>query len=99
MVSTRSHPDQFPPPDLSPSKSSSPATPSSRRGFPNGGDVFRDSGRSSTFAHAPTNLTLLWLIVSLPLVAWDTGYILLRPHSMPGGKFHWPLWVPYELYG
>ena len=18
---------------------------------------------------------------------------------MPGGKFHWPLWVPYELYG
>ena len=18
---------------------------------------------------------------------------------MPGGKFHWPLWVPYKLYG
>lgn len=25
--------------------------------------------------------------------------MILRPHSMPGGKFHWPLWVPYELYG
>ena len=24
---------------------------------------------------------------------------MLRPHSMPGGKFHWPLWQPYELYG
>lgn len=23
---------------------------------------------------------------------------MLRPHSMPGGKLQWPLWVPYELY-
>jgi len=23
---------------------------------------------------------------------------MLRPHSMPGGSLHWPLWVPYELY-
>jgi hypothetical protein len=32
-------------------------------------------------------------------VAWDTGYVLLRPYTMPGGSLHWPLWVPYELYG
>lgn len=25
--------------------------------------------------------------------------MLLRPHSMPGGAVHWPLWTPYELYG
>jgi hypothetical protein len=25
--------------------------------------------------------------------------VLLRPHSMPGGSLHWPLWVPYALYG
>jgi hypothetical protein len=32
-------------------------------------------------------------------VAWDTGYVLLRPHSMLGGALHAPLWVPYALYG
>ncbi|KAK3331609.1 hypothetical protein B0T19DRAFT_482074 [Cercophora scortea] len=51
------------------------------------------------WSHTPTTLTLLWLAISLPLVAWDTGYVLLRPMSMPGGSLHWPLWVPYELYG
>ncbi|KAK3681781.1 hypothetical protein B0T22DRAFT_301476 [Podospora appendiculata] len=54
---------------------------------------------TTTWSHTPTTLTLLWLAVSLPLVAWDTGYVLLRPLSMPGGSLHWPLWVPYELYG
>jgi hypothetical protein len=24
---------------------------------------------------------------------------MLRPYSMPGGSLHWPLWVPYDLYG
>ena len=24
---------------------------------------------------------------------------MLRPHSMPGGSLHWPLWTPYDLYG
>ncbi len=24
---------------------------------------------------------------------------MLRPHSMPGGWAHSPIWVPYELYG
>jgi hypothetical protein len=83
MVSTRGHPKEFPEPDLSPSKSSS----SARKPAPKG-----------TWAHTPSNLTLIWLTVSLPLVLWDAGYVLLRPHSMPGGKWHYPLWVPYALY-
>ncbi|GAB1319845.1 C6 transcription factor [Madurella fahalii] len=63
------------------------------------------SGRSSSstpsagWSHTPSTLILLWMAISLPLVAWDTGYVLLRPLSMPGGSLHWPLWVPYELYG
>lgn len=40
-----------------------------------------------------------WLFISLPLVAWDTGYVLGRPHTMPGGWAHIPLWQPYDLYG
>ncbi|KAI1184000.1 hypothetical protein F5B17DRAFT_413922 [Nemania serpens] len=52
-----------------------------------------------TYAHAPSSFTLFWLAVSVPLVIWDCGYVLLRPRTMPGGDLHWPLWVPYELYG
>jgi hypothetical protein len=44
-------------------------------------------------------LALIWLAVSLPLVMWDMGYVLLRPYSMPGGSLHKPIWSPYELYG
>ncbi|KAH6898252.1 hypothetical protein B0T10DRAFT_102363 [Thelonectria olida] len=51
-----------------------------------------------TWSHTPTTLTLLWLAISLPLVIWDTGYILGRPHTFEGGSLHWPLWVPYRLY-
>lgn len=51
------------------------------------------------WTHTPSNLTLIWLAISLPLVIWDTGYVMLRPHSMPGGSLHWPIWAPYELYG
>ena len=39
------------------------------------------------------------MAISLPLVAWDTGYVLLRPLTMEGGSLHWPLYVPYKLYG
>ncbi|KAM0279360.1 hypothetical protein ACHAQH_004625 [Verticillium albo-atrum] len=52
-----------------------------------------------SWSHRPSTLTLAWLAISLPLVAWDTGYVMLRPHSMPGGAWHAPLWTPYELYG
>jgi len=81
MVSTRGHPQEFPEPQLTPSKS----TPS--------------RSRKGNWAHTPANLTIIWLLVSLPLVIWDTGYVLLRPYSMPGGSLHWPLWTPYDLYG
>ncbi|KUI65715.1 hypothetical protein VM1G_00067 [Cytospora mali] len=53
----------------------------------------------SGWSHAPTTTTLLWLTVSLPLVIWDTGYVLGRPATMPGGWAHSPLYTPYELYG
>jgi hypothetical protein len=51
------------------------------------------------YAHSPPIPMLAWLVISLPLVAWDTLYVLLRPHTMPGGKFHSPFWTPYALYG
>lgn len=49
--------------------------------------------------HAPSTATVLWLAISLPLVAWDSGYVLGRPHTMPGGAYQWPLYMPYALYG
>ncbi|RFN48702.1 hypothetical protein FIE12Z_7021 [Fusarium flagelliforme] len=51
------------------------------------------------WAHIPSSATLLWLAVSLPLVAWDSGYVFGRPHTMPNGYLHWPLYTPYALYG
>lgn len=50
------------------------------------------------WAHKPATLTLLWLFISLPLVIWDTSYVLLRPRSMIGGDLHSPIFVPYALY-
>ncbi|KAI9695060.1 MAG: hypothetical protein M1820_008953 [Bogoriella megaspora] len=50
------------------------------------------------WVHTPTGLTLAWLAISIPLVIWDTGYVMLRPLTMPGGSLHWPVWVPYEIY-
>lgn len=55
--------------------------------------------RKAKWAHTPSNLAIIWLFISLPLVAWDTSYVFLRPYSMPGGNLHWPIWSPYELYG
>ncbi|KAH8176494.1 C6 transcription factor [Sarocladium implicatum] len=54
---------------------------------------------SRPWTHSPTNWTLLWLTVSLPLVTWDFIYCLFRPWTMPGGHWHYPIWAPYELYG
>ncbi|KAI1640136.1 hypothetical protein F4809DRAFT_516179 [Biscogniauxia mediterranea] len=56
-------------------------------------------GAKALWTHAPSRATLAWLAVSLPLVVWDTAYVLLRPLTMEGGSLHWPLWVPYKLYG
>lgn len=49
--------------------------------------------------HAPSTAVTLWLVMSIPFVLWDAGYVLLRPHSMPGNKLHSPVWTPYALYG
>jgi hypothetical protein len=70
-----------------------PATVSRGRGRP------RTTTAAAGWAHQPTLLTRIWLLVSLPLVLWDTGYVLGRPHTLPGGAWHAPLWMPYELYG
>lgn len=95
MVSTRHHPKDFPP----------PATPSSASA--NADDTNKSVARSSPpsgsgsrkAVHTPSVVVLAWLSISVPLVIWDTGYVLLRPHSMPGGKYHSPIWTPYALYG
>lgn len=89
MVSTRSqshHPSN-------PTTSSSPSPPTPPPPTPAPHHYPR------TWSHTPSNLTLLWLLISLPLVFWDASYVLLRPHSMPGGFLHSPLWTPYALYG
>jgi len=54
---------------------------------------------TNTYAHVIEPSVILWLFVSLILVAWDTGYIFMRPLSMPGGSAHSPVWSPYALYG
>ncbi|KAI4954496.1 hypothetical protein J4E91_002209 [Alternaria rosae] len=51
-----------------------------------------------TWCHTASNLTIVWLTVSMPLVLWDTLYVLLRPHTMAGGALQWPIWKPYEIY-
>lgn len=47
----------------------------------------------------PPPIAFPWLALSLPLVVWDTIYIMGRPHTFAGGAIAWPLYVPYELYG
>ncbi|KAL5046183.1 hypothetical protein BDW71DRAFT_182284 [Aspergillus fruticulosus] len=80
MVSTRHHPDDFP-----------PHTPKSSTSETNGAS-------SKQWIHMPTTILTLWLLISCPLVLWDAGYCLLRPHSMPGGKYH-SFWSGYKWYG
>lgn len=89
MVSTRHHPREFPPPATPNSNAVVKSTPSPTA-----------SGNSRTkWVHTPSAAVTIWLVFSIPLIFWDAGYVLLRPHSMPGGKFHSPLWTPYALYG
>ncbi|CAJ2506253.1 Uu.00g003830.m01.CDS01 [Anthostomella pinea] len=57
------------------------------------------SAAPNLWVHAPSNLTLIWFAISLPLVVWDSVYVLGRPHTMEGGSLFWPLYVPYKLYG
>ncbi|GAB0135312.1 hypothetical protein EsDP_00003655 [Epichloe bromicola] len=98
MVTTRSS-SRADSPD-SPPRTSRTSRPTPSRGKPATATTSSSSSRGGgPFRHAPTPWTLLWLGVSLPLVIWDTGYVLGRPHTMEGGLAHWPLWSPYKLYG
>lgn len=84
MDSTRHRPLEF-----SPASSASSADASSSS---------TTSSSNRKWMHAPSAAVIIWLIVSVPLVLWDTGFVLLRPHSLPGGKLHAPIWTPYALY-
>ena len=104
MVGTRKHPGgDFPQTPTPPASTTARAEPESTKHTARSKSLSRRSdvpkSASSLWTHTPSNLTLLWLAISLPLVIWDTGYVLLRPHSMPGGKLHAPIWKPYALYG
>ncbi|KAL9619644.1 MAG: hypothetical protein Q9160_005750 [Pyrenula sp. 1 TL-2023] len=114
MVSTRKHPSEFPEPDTSSSPSSTPTKPppssssstskppSTSKPHPTTTTTAltpRPKSSTASTLHTPTRLTTLWLLISLPLVIWDFTYVFLRPHSMPGGSLHSPLWIPYSTYG
>ncbi|UKZ88620.1 uncharacterized protein TrAFT101_004369 [Trichoderma asperellum] len=98
MVTTRASSSRAASVEPSFASSLPPATPSAKR-IARSKSNKSSSSSASAFSHAPTTATLVWLAVSLPLVIWDTGYVLLRPLSMPGGSLHWPVWAPYRLYG
>ncbi|KAI1074484.1 hypothetical protein F5B20DRAFT_586238 [Whalleya microplaca] len=66
---------------------------------PSASTTLNPASPRTLWTHAPSRVTLFWLAVSLPLVIWDSGYVLLRPHTMEGGRLHWPLYAPYKLYG
>lgn len=59
----------------------------------------KSAGTGVRWLHAPDRTTMFWFAVSLPLVIWDSVYVLGRPHTMEGGALFWPLYVPYKLYG
>ncbi|PQK12855.1 hypothetical protein BB8028_0003g14700 [Beauveria bassiana] len=74
-----------------------PSTPSSSSSSSSSSSPTTTTTRG--WSHAPDAPTLFWLGVSLPLVIWDTVYVLGRPHTMEHGWLHWPFWSPYKLYG
>lgn len=86
MVSTRQHPRDF-------------ATPAKDLAKPSHSHSTNDGGPIRKWVHTPSTAVTLWLVMSIPFVLWDAGYVLLRPHSMPGNKLHSPIWTPYALYG
>ncbi|TLS24613.1 hypothetical protein PpBr36_08886 [Pyricularia pennisetigena] len=89
-----------PAPTSAPAAAAEVTQPStSLRGGYSSGNSISTRTTPTILSHTPSTLALAWLAISLPLVAWDTGYIMLRPHSMPGGTWHSPIWKPYALYG
>lgn len=52
---------------------------------------------STSNVYRPSRWIIAWFVVSTALVAWDAGYMLMRPRSFPGGDLYW-IWKPYTLY-
>ncbi|KAJ8097486.1 hypothetical protein POJ06DRAFT_32966 [Lipomyces tetrasporus] len=50
------------------------------------------------YYYKPITLVAAWFLLSNLVVTWDASYVLSRPHSFPGGTWHF-LWKPYALYG
>lgn len=51
-----------------------------------------------SFTHeASTGLTI-WLVLLIPFTIWDATYVFLRPHTLPGGKWHDPYFSPNTHY-
>ena len=114
MVSTRHHPKQFPEPTTpgraSPTKQTASTASTATSSPPKSSPVEKTpaaktparrrtaAAATSSYVHTPDPITIGWLLISLILVAWDTGYVFLRPHSMTGGFLNSPLWTPYQLY-
>ncbi|KFA48357.1 hypothetical protein S40293_04491 [Stachybotrys chartarum IBT 40293] len=104
MVNTRSQTA-----DASPASASKPRASNRQVSKPSPASSSSSSSSSTTttttaaaasgWRHVPTRWTVIWMAVSLPLVVWDTVYVLGRPLTMEGGPLHWPLWAPYKLYG
>lgn len=99
MVATRRSASQGLTPGLEPDTPSTRTGSLVRKSNPRRAPATATTAPAQGWSHAPTTTTLLWLALSLPLVAWDTGYVLGRPATMPGGWAHSPIWTPYELYG
>jgi hypothetical protein len=43
---------------------------------------------SMSWEHKPRLLIIIWCLWVFPFTLWDTLYLFLRPHSLPGGKWH-----------
>jgi len=48
--------------------------------------------------HSPRPLILLWIAFTFPFTIWDTLYIALRPHTLPGHKWNSPIWTSVNTY-
>jgi hypothetical protein len=50
------------------------------------------------WTHTPRLPILCWIVFAFPFTIWDTAYIFLRPHTLPGHKWHAPIFTPYSDY-
>ncbi|EHK96741.1 hypothetical protein M7I_7545 [Glarea lozoyensis 74030] len=50
------------------------------------------------WSHTPRLPVLLWTAFTFPFTIWDTLYIALRPHTLPGHKWHDPIWTQVGTY-